>query len=200
MSPLKKLLHRVASNPRVFDWIQRSLGLEHTHRRLTPYLSRTDKQVVLDIGAGTGNFSTLIPESATHLALDIDLKRLRALKAKHPSSAVIVCDATAICLRQKSVDHAVCIALAHHLSDAQLPLLFSELARVTKQRLVFLDPVECNDSQISSLLWKYDRGSYPRLAEALCAAIEPWFQTERIERYAIFHRYLMFVGRPRPRT
>lgn len=200
MSPLKKLLHRVASNPRVFDWGQRSLGLEHTHRRLTPYLARTDMQIVLDIGAGTGNFATLLPEPATHLALDVDLKKLKALKAKYPSSPAIVCDATAICLKEKSVDHALCVALAHHLPDAQLPLLFSELARVTRQRLVFLDPVECNDSQISNLLWKYDRGSYPRSAEELCAAIEPWFETEHIEPYAIFHRYILFVGKPRNRV
>jgi len=176
------------------------MGLRQHWPRLAPYLAQTGGQIVLDIGAGTGNYTSLLPQSATYLGLDIDPKKLQAFEAKWPFGLAIVGDATRICLKDKSVDYALCVALSHHLLDSQLSLLFGELARVVRQGLIFLDAVEYKESKISNLLWKYDRGSYPRSMEALCGAIERWFEIEEIERYAIYHHYILCMGKPRHRV
>lgn len=196
---LTRLLHRLVSSPWIYDRVQYLLGFEQTCRRLEPHLAQTDGQIVLDVGAGTGNFAPLLPGSATYLWLDNDPQKLQGFKTKWPSGLAILGDATRICLSDKSVDYALCIALSHHLSDIELPLLFSELARVIRHKLVFLDPVEYKESKISNLLWKYDRGSYPRSVQALCSAIKPWFEIKQTERYAIYHHYMLCVGRPRHR-
>jgi hypothetical protein len=114
-----------------------------------------------------------------------------------PTGLAILGDATRIGLKDKSVDHALCIGLTHHLTGIELPLLFNELARVIRQRLVFQDGVVNGESKISNLLWKYDRGKYPRSVHDLCSAIEPWFEIEQKELYAIYHRYILCIGKPR---
>ena len=72
-------------------------------------------------------------------------------------------DGTQIGLRDKSVDYGQCIAVTHHLTDAQLPKLVAELARVVRKKLFFLDALD-TDAWQSTLMWKYDRGSNPRTA------------------------------------
>lgn len=196
---LTRFLHRVVSNPWVYDRVQYLLGFQQTCRRLMPYLAQTDGQIVLDVGAGTGNLAGLMPRSATYLWLDNDSQKLQGFKTKWLSSLGMLCDATRICLKDKSVDYALCIALAHHLSDMELPLLFSELARVIKQKLIFLEPLKYKESKISNMLWKYDRGRYPRSIQAICSAIEPWFEIEQKERYSIYHHYILCINKPKHR-
>jgi ubiquinone/menaquinone biosynthesis C-methylase UbiE len=197
MSWFTKILHRIVSNPWVFNQVQYLFGFKETCRRLAPYLAQTHNQIVLDVGAGTGNSAPLLPRSATYLWLDNDLKKLQRFRSRWPTGLAILADATRICLKDKSVDHALCIGLTHHLTGIELPLLFSELARVIRQRLIFQDGVVRRESKISNLLWKYDQGRHPRSAHDLCSAIEPWFEIEQKEVYAIYHRYILYVGKPR---
>lgn len=193
----RKILHRIASNPRIYDQIQYFFGFKETCRRLMPYLQQMENQIVLDVGAGTGNYASILPQSVTYLWFDNDPQKLRSFKKKCSSVLATLGDATQIGLKDKSVDYVLCVALSHHLSDLELPLLFAEIARIVKRRLIFLDAVEYKKSMISNLLWKDDRGNYPRSAETVCSVIERWFELERIEHYAIYHRYLLCVGRPK---
>jgi SAM-dependent methyltransferase len=189
----------IVSNPCVFNQVQYLFGFKENCRRFAPYLAQTDSQIVLEVGAGTGNLAPLLPRSATYLWLDNDLKKLQGFGSRWPTGLAILGDATRICLKDKSVDYALCIGLTHHLTGIELPLLFNELARVIRQRLIFQDGVVNGESKISNLLWKYDRGRYPRSAHDLCSAIEPWFEIEQEELYTIYHRYILCVGKPRHR-
>jgi ubiquinone/menaquinone biosynthesis C-methylase UbiE len=193
---LTKVLHRIIANPWVFDHFQNLMGREKTLRRLKPYLAEADGRIVLDIGGGTGILGTVVPPTATYISLDNDLQKHEGFKRKWPSALAIQGDATSICFQSKSVDYALCIALTHHLTDEQLPLLFKELARVVKRKLVFLDAVLSPGSMTSALLWRYDRGAYPRSAQALKAMIELYFEIEQIEHYTIQHSYILCTARP----
>jgi len=197
MSFITSLLHRFASDPRVFDLLQHHLGLEQQHEHLAPHLSQIDAQTVLDVGAGTGNHASLLPESASYLGLDLDHDKLKALRAKSPTAQGIVGDATAICLQGKSVDCALCVDLTHHLSDSQLPLLFDELARVPSRRLILLEALDQGGSRLSNLLWRWDRGRHPRAEDALRSAVEKRFVVEHAESFAMYHRYVLWVARPK---
>jgi ubiquinone/menaquinone biosynthesis C-methylase UbiE len=46
--------------------------------------------------------------------------------------------ASQIGLKDKSVDIATCIAMSHHLTDAQLSSAVREFARVCRSKLIFL--------------------------------------------------------------
>lgn len=160
-------------------------------------LQQMENQIVLDVGAGTGNYASILPPSVTYLWLDNDTQKLRSFKKKWPAGLATIGDATQIGLKDKSVDYVFCVDLSHHLSDLELPLLFAEIARISKQKFIFLDAVKYKKSVISNLLWKVDRGSYPRSDEMICSFIERWFELEQIEHYTIYHRYLLCVGRPK---
>ena len=116
-------------------------GRRIAHRRLGQALASAGGETVLDVGAGTGSLTRVLPQDAFYWALDNDPTKLRRLSWKVPDARRLECSALDIELPEKAVDWTVCVAVAHHLDDEELPVMFSELARVTRRRLVFLDPL-----------------------------------------------------------
>ena len=194
---MRSLAHWAVSHGRIYDLVQFLLGRSVSARRLRHYVAQTAGASVLDLGAGTGHMRDLVPASAKYVWLDCDVQKLRTFRKKHPLDPAVFSDATRLCIRDKSVDYATCVAVTHHLSDLELHLLFSEIARVVRKRLIFLDALWRDTSRISRLLWKYDRGSYPRTVDELSSALERWFKIENSERYSIHHEYLLCTATPR---
>jgi len=197
---LRRIAHWLVANPTVYDWVQHLAGWEKASRRLAPHLATLAGQCVLDVGAGTGNLARLLPPGATYIWLDNDPTKLLGFKTKGIPGETILGDATRTGLADKSVDCAVCVALAHHIPDVALPALFRELARVTRARLVLLDPVAHPRSRVSRWLWRFDRGGFPRSPAALRDFVARDFEIEREESFSIYHHYLLLVARPKVTT
>jgi SAM-dependent methyltransferase len=187
----------LADDPFVYDVIQILAGREIAHRRIRRAISSASDQTVLDVGAGTGSLARLLPPGAVYWALDNDAAKLRRLSVKVPYAQCFEGSALEIPLPDKDVDWTVCIAVAHHLDDEELPRLFGELARVTRHRLVFLDPLSTSVPGIARLMWRYDRGSYPRSAKTLLSEMSRHFEVEKDERFRVFHRYILCSASPR---
>ena len=194
---ISALLRRVVGDPRVYDALQRLCGLEHTRRRLRPLLADTAGRVVLDVGAGTGLVVPLLPRSARYVWLDNDPDKLRGIRPAHGHLRGILGDATQLGLRDGSVDVALCLAMSHHLADEQLTAMLAELARVVRDRLVFLDAVVVPGSVRSRLLWAIDRGRHPRTGSMLRGALEREFEILTVHEYAVYHHYLLCTAAPR---
>lgn len=187
----------LVDNPLVYDAIQVLSGRHIAHRRLRAALAPAAGQTMLDVGAGTGSLVRVLPPGAVYWALDNDSAKLRRLSAKVPDAQCLEGSALDIGLPDKVVDWTICVAVAHHLDNEGLPRMFAELARVTRQRLVFLDPLATAKRGIASLLWRYDRGSYPRSAGTLLAELSQCFYIERVERFRVFHEYVLCSCRPK---
>jgi ubiquinone/menaquinone biosynthesis C-methylase UbiE len=192
------LVHTVVAQPKVYDFVQYVLGREITHRRLRPLFEEFAGHSVLDIGGGTGISASLVPSTAHYICSDIDPQKLDGYRAKYPGKPGIAASATALPLRDKSVDYAVCIAIAHHLTDAQFEAFIDETARVVRKKFIFQDPTKRPFAPASDLLWAYDRGSNPRSADTLVAALERRFVVEQEIRYTIHHQYVLCVCAPKP--
>jgi SAM-dependent methyltransferase len=186
----------IADDPRVYDAIQLLAGRHVIDRRVRRILAPAARATVLDVGAGTGSLARLLPPDAVYWALDNDPEKLRRLERKVPGTRALLRSATDTGLDDDAVDWSVCIDVAHHLPDAELPGLVAELARVTRTGLVFVDPLWTSPRAIGALLWRYDRGAHPRTADALLAALGARFAIERTERFRFLHRYLLCVARP----
>lgn len=198
MSFLHQLRETVIAHSWVYDQIQRMFGLEQGQKLLSPHLTETDQKVVLDVGAGTGIHRSLIAETARYICLDVDPVKLKGFRHRQKlSDAILLGDGADLGLSNDSIDAAVCIAVSHHLSDQQLHSLFSELARVTREKVIFLDALDCPNSLVSRLLWKYDRGSLPRSAATLLSMLEMNFAIEHVEQYRIYHQYLLCIAYPK---
>jgi len=194
---LTNLIHRLVAQPQVYDLVQFAAGAPISERRLRPLLAESAGHRVLDVGGGTGWMLKLLPPSAQYLWVDVDFQKLQGLRAKYPAAQGVIASGTELCLQNKSVDDAICVAIAHHLTDAQVESLFNEVARVIRRRMIFLEPLERKTSFRSNLLWRYDRGSHPRSAETLTAALEQCFTIQQAVHYSVYHTYLLCVCIPK---
>jgi SAM-dependent methyltransferase len=187
----------VLGNARLYDFVQTLAGRFVTARRLRMLLGATRGQIVLDLGAGTGSLATLLPAGATYWGLDNDALKVERLAAKVPEARVLQRSALDTGLDDDAADVTVCVDVTHHLEERELPRLVAEMARVTRERLVFVDALRARRFAIGRLLWRIDRGSHPRTAEALLAALGERFELTKVERYRFWHHYMLCVARPR---
>jgi SAM-dependent methyltransferase len=190
------LLERLIGGPRLYNAVQILCGLRYTQSRLRPLVADTEGDIVLDLGGGTGLVRPLLRRPRGYVWLDNDPLKLRALPADVRRLAVIG-DASRLCFRDRSVDVALCLALSHHLTDAELEGLIRELRRVVRRRLVFLDALDVPRRLLSRLLWKIDRGSHPRGRDTLRGVIERDFVIEHLDEYVVYHRYMLCTATPR---
>jgi ubiquinone/menaquinone biosynthesis C-methylase UbiE len=191
---LRDLLHRAVAHPAVYDRVQALAGDREVRRRLAPFIAAAEG-IVLDLGGGTGNSQTLVRPPGRYVLVDIDREKIDGFVRKRLSGEAVRCDVTQLCFGGRSVHTALCMAVSHHLDDTQLRQLFAEAARVVAGRFVFLDPVR-TDRLTSRALWRYDRGSYPRRAEELKAAMGECFVIEHAEQFTIHHTYVLMLGAP----
>jgi SAM-dependent methyltransferase len=187
----------VFDNPHVYDAIQIMAARHVTSRRLESVLSAAAGQEVLDIGAGTGSLAKVLPPGATYRALDNDPAKLERLQQKVPDAQCLLRSALDTGLEDAAVDWTVSVTVAHHLDDDQLAQAMAEMARVTSRKMVFIDALWTGKWGIQRLIWRYDRGFYPRRTEALLDALREHFDLERVEHYKMIQNYLLCIGRPR---
>jgi SAM-dependent methyltransferase len=187
----------VADDPRVYDAIQFLAGRHVIDTRVRRLLAGASGSVVLDVGAGTGSLARLLPPGVEYWALDNDPAKLERLARKVPSARRMLSTAVATGLEDACVDWTVCIDVAHHLDDRELPGFVAELERLTRGRLVFVDPLWTQRPSLGRVLWRYDRGAHPRTRERLVAALGERFALEASDDFRWIHRYVLLVGRPR---
>jgi ubiquinone/menaquinone biosynthesis C-methylase UbiE len=194
---LHSLAHKIVSQPRVYDWVQKAVGAEAVGRFLAPHLKESAGHSLLDVGAGTGNNLRLLPDSTRYIWMDNDTQKLSGYRAKQSCELGVLGDATQLSFRDKCIDYGLCTAVFHHLNDAELSRLVDELGRVIRRRLIALDAVECVDRPMSNLLWKYDRGSFPRTGERIRAALGRRFDLEFVDELTVYHRYILCIANPK---
>lgn len=182
--------------PRAYDLVQRALGSAGSVRRVEERLRSLAPGSVLDVGAGTGLYAAAVPAAARYVATDLDPRKLRRLRNQVPRAETVVADARRLPFEDSSFDVTLFIAVAHHLSAAGFADALSELARVTRRAAVFLEPL-ASDRRLPAMLWRFDRGAFPRSAEELTMWAETQFDLLHVERYSIRHDYVLWVGAPR---
>lgn len=197
---LKNTLHRIVSHPSVYNLVQTAAGFEFSRRRLAKQVRPLHSAgFILDIGGGTGIWRRLWPADKSYICLDIDRQKLQGVTRKYRNDMPLLGDATELPIATDSVDVIMCTAVSHHLSDTSFDRLIAESARVLKPTgtFIFLDAVWEPKRWAGRLLWKYDRGSYPHEAGYLLAAISTYYQVTHSEEYAIYHKYLLCIGKKR---
>lgn len=195
-----RIAWRIAAIPPVYDLIQRIAGVRYVRQRLIAYIDNRDINMsVLDIGGGTGILRDLWPSACRYICMDLDRRKLSYFLHKCPKAKGLLADATNMPVANGSIDTALCIGVAHHLSDGQLQQIVRESARVLKKKgkFFFVDPIWASSRKVGRLLWKYDRGAYPRKAEDLHAVIAGQYNILHRERFTILHECILCVAQKR---
>ena len=191
---LEAVVKVIASNPWVYDHIQRLAGAHYTYEHLASQVSGIESGLVLDLGGGTGLWRRIWASEFTYVCLDMDILKVQRFLKKNPDCSAILADAIFAPIKDKSIDVVVCIAVSHHLSDISLVQLISEIGRILKANgtFLFLDAVWAPERWLGRLLWKYDRGSYPRKAEHINSIVSQRFRVIKCKRYTIHHEYVLY--------
>ncbi len=193
---LKALLHRIFSIPLIYDLLQTLVGARYIRKRLQKSLTGiTDGAIIVDVGGGTGLNRSLFGENIRYICLDNDPVKLQGVLQKMVDGHPLLGDAGNISIRTNSVDMVICTSVTHHLPDELLPEFFGEAIRILKPtgKFVVLDAVWAPKRMAGRLLWKYDRGSFPRTPETLRTALSKNGQVVHWDEFAVFHRYVIGI-------
>jgi ubiquinone/menaquinone biosynthesis C-methylase UbiE len=193
------LLEHVLDSPRLYDRVQKIFGLDELRRRVGSVLAHLDPGILLDVGAGTANFYSVVPDDFEYIALDPDDKKLMRVRQKYPDVQTVLGSGTRLPFNDAEIDYTLCIDVSHHLRDDALEQLVDELARITRRKLIFVDALEA-PRPVSKLLWAIDRGSHPRSLDALRRRLEQRFIFEQFGVFTIQHAYMMAVAAVRTTT
>lgn len=196
-SQARRGLSRLAlDHPWLYDQVQVCFGLGGVQARVRPYIAALHGKRVLDVGAGTGLYRPMLPPTAQYCWWDLDPGKLARYRERRGAHWAVLGDATRLSFQDRTMDAALCVTMAHHLSDVELEAMLADVARVVRERLIFVDAVTATGSLASALLWRWDNGKFPRSAEALQAAIGRHFAIEISETFRVYHHYWLCVARP----
>ena len=190
------LLHRIVAIPQIYNAAQFVAGARLVQKRLkqsTATLKNAHR--VLDLGGGTGLHRELWSRESAYICLDSDPQKLQGFRARHEDGLAILGDATRVPMRDNTLDVVICTSVSHHIPDELFQQFVSEAMRVLKNdgHFVFLDAVWQPRRPVARLLWKYDRGSFPRSSKALRKVLSQHGTVIRAERFAVLHEYLLCV-------
>jgi ubiquinone/menaquinone biosynthesis C-methylase UbiE len=195
---IKSILHRIVARPRAYEYVQNVFGARRICRRLTAVVGEHAQQhLVLDIGGGVGMYRDVWRNSAVrYICLDLDKTKLQGFATRHPQDPAVQADACRLPFRTGSVDTVVCTFVTHHLANPELELLLRESRRVVKPggALILIDAVWSPHRWIGRLLWRYDRGGFPRAVNQLRGIVSALFQIAHQEQFCIYHTYWLCVG------
>jgi ubiquinone/menaquinone biosynthesis C-methylase UbiE len=196
MAAIIEMLQKIAERPWVYDWIQTAAGQKRSLKRISLQTAAMHPKTVVDVGGGTGAWRCLWPEDCRYVCLDIEMPKLRGFRSKVPTGLAVLSDATRMPISAASADVVVCIAVTHHLTNEMLEQVLDEALRILKAdgQLILLDPVLNRARWMGRLLWRLDRGSYPRSAEELRDKLERKFKMTHWDRYAVYHEYVFGIG------
>ncbi len=196
---LAPLFHRLVARPAVYDLVQAAAGegiiRRWIGRRVRPFRSA---RFVLDLGGGTGLYRSIWSGASRYCCLDLDAQKLAGFRHRHPAEPAIQADATRLPFGDQALDAVICTFVAHHIDDALLPRFFCEAARALKPqgKFVFAEPIWSRWRIPARLLWRYDRGAFPRSEARLLEMLGQHFTIESFERLALWHDYRLCIARP----
>ena len=196
MSLLLEILHKIAAHPWVYDRIQTAAGQRVSLERMRKTVPCSTRDVIVDVGGGTGATRRVWPSLCRYVCLDIEMPKLKGFRSKNPDGLGVLGDATRMPFADGSADLLVCVAMIHHLTDEMVEQLFEEASRILRPggRVVLLDPVLNRSRWLGRVLWRLDRGSNPRTAGDLRSRLASRFQVVHWESYAILHEYVLGIG------
>ena len=190
------ILHRLVSIPLIYDWVQRIAGWGKVKNELIACIHYDGfLGSVLDVGGGTGLNKSILSPEIPYLCLDIDADKLCGFLKKYSRGRAVQADATQLPFAAASFDTVFCTAVFHHIDDRQLSLVLAELARVVRAggKLIVQDPIWRSTCWPGRLLWRYDRGAFPRTPTELSERIQSIGKIAYWKEFSYLHAYMVAV-------
>jgi len=127
---------------------------------------------LLDVGCGTGNYRSSF--DCEYFGVDVNPDYIQKASARLDGRFMVM-DCTRLEFDDETFDHVISLATLHHLADDEVVQMVKEALRVCKSsgRVHLIDaimPVTPNFT-LKRIVFRLDRGGYPRAREHLHAVI-----------------------------
>lgn len=191
---LQRLAAALVSRPFIYDLVQNAAGRSVMVEKLKAVLPQVAPGRVFDLGSAGGGLSGSL--GLEPVSLDIDARSVLSARRRRPDAVALVGDATELPFPARCFDLSLCVDVSHHLPETAWPRMLAELRRVTRGTLIFLDAVRDDARALSRILWRYDRGRFPRRREEILEALGREFVVRKVVEFSVYHRYLLCVATP----
>lgn len=175
---LGSIIDKLASFPRIFIFLRKILenNFQGEKAVIIKYFFPRANEIILDIGCGTGEFSTLFPPKQ-YTGLDINKKYITFAR-DHYAGTFLIGDAASLPFFDRSFHKILIIGMLHHLPDATCRLVLQEVRRVLIDDgmvLVMEDLESADNSMLTKILHSFDKGKYVRSERQYRILVNPGF-------------------------
>ncbi|OGH12441.1 MAG: hypothetical protein A2857_06195 [Candidatus Levybacteria bacterium RIFCSPHIGHO2_01_FULL_36_15] len=169
-------------NPFLFNYIRfflagRQKGMKHFIRR---YLKKYQCKTIADFCCGTGDFASIIPETAEYIGWDLNekfihysMQRYNNDKNKQFIKANIMQSPK---IYSRKFDAVLLISTIHHFSDKDLRVLLPKVNKITKKIVIIADIIPDPPHRLQRFFASIDRGRYVRPTEEKILILKKYFK------------------------
>ena len=183
MTQITTGIRSILSHPMVYDKFQQFMG---AHAARTDFsqnmIKATHNSRVLDLGCGTADILSFLPEGVEYLGYDISESYIAAAKARFGDRGHFCCqwvDEKAIA-GMPPFNIVLACGVLHHLDDTAVSLLLKLASQALRKggRFVSIDPVFTeNQNYFAKFLISRDRGQYVRDVDGYTRLAKQEFET-----------------------
>lgn len=177
-------LHAVLSHPRIYDLLQNLLGAKRSRTRLIrDHIRPRPGDRILDIGCGTGELFSQLPEGLHYVGFDLSEDYIAAARQRHQQArfeCMDVADYRVSGDDERGADLVLAIGILHHLDDDRARALMRTAHAALKPggRFISLDGTYIDgQSAIAHALIARDRGKSIRTPDAYLSLAQAEFGT-----------------------
>jgi len=162
---IQSLIDRIFSYPGISNFVRNILENNFEEIRKVVRKELDCRRKTLDLGCGTGIFSSLFDD---YIGIDISSKFINHARKKYKKQFMIM-DATEIKFNNESFDNVFVFGVLHHLNDQTLLSVLSEIRRILNKngKALILEDIPARQSFnfIGRLVHYFDSGGNIRAPE-----------------------------------
>ena len=160
---LRDILDNAGANPYFFDFLQKVCNLGDLKRNVSLSLKALPGESIIDVGCGTGLYSTLAKGKYVGIDLNEAYIIYAQTKYKDKNKKFIVGDVTKINFGDELFDKTLYLAMLHHFNEEDNIRILTKISAITRGKILILDltmPERANS--IQSFFLRVERGRYVR--------------------------------------
>lgn len=166
---IRGLLDGIGANPYLFNFLQRVCNLGDLRCHVEAMLDASCEDSLLDVGCGTGLYSTLA--KGRYLGIDLNGSYIRYATRRYGDrqKSFLAGDITRLDTQGEQFDNTLYLAMLHHFSAEENIRILEKVSLITKKKILILDlTVPEKPNFFQDFFLRVERGKYVRpLSEQL---------------------------------
>lgn len=176
--------YKLFDMPAVYNSVRAVLlfGKGKMFSRIKTAAALQEGETLLDVGSGPGELSQLF--SGAYAGVDYSENYVSYAQKKYPGKTFFQGNVLELSIPEKSYDVVLLASFIHHFSDTEVDQILANLSKVTRKRIVVLEPCPWKGNPLAWLLLKMDRGAHVRSFEEQKAFVEKYFTLVGAETFS----------------